>query len=140
FYGQSWISPAAQLVHDQLTAACVTIRRCPLWANGGRVRCTQYVRFGSKADMCAAKLDVRFTPESDIKCDIVEGPLWPQSGHRIDYFRSASKAATCGKIPPISANLPGSVSTSIEPPCCLTTASLRAPVGARACPISLARP
>jgi hypothetical protein len=28
------------------------------------------VRFGSKADMCVAKGDVRFTPESDTKCDI----------------------------------------------------------------------
>src|SRR5262249_13683187 len=34
------------------------------------------VRFGSKADMCAAKRNVRFTPESDIKCDITECPLW----------------------------------------------------------------
>jgi len=30
------------------------------------------VRFGSKADMCSAQANVRFTPESDIKCDIVE--------------------------------------------------------------------
>jgi len=29
-----------------------------------------HIRFGSKADMCAAKGHVRFTPESDIKCDI----------------------------------------------------------------------
>jgi hypothetical protein len=28
------------------------------------------VRFGSKADISAAKSHVRFTPESDIKCDI----------------------------------------------------------------------
>src|SRR5262245_65198551 len=28
------------------------------------------VCFGSKADMCAAKSHVRFTPESDIKCDV----------------------------------------------------------------------
>jgi hypothetical protein len=26
------------------------------------------VRFGSKADMCAAKGHVRFTPKSDIEC------------------------------------------------------------------------
>jgi len=26
------------------------------------------VRFGSKADMCGATRDVRFTPESDIEC------------------------------------------------------------------------
>ena len=29
-----------------------------------------HVRFGSKADMCGATSHVRFTPESDIKCDI----------------------------------------------------------------------
>src|SRR5262249_52310526 len=28
------------------------------------------VRFGSKADICNAKRHVRFTPESNIKCDI----------------------------------------------------------------------
>ena len=33
------------------------------------------VRFGSKADMCSARAYVRFTPESDIKCDIMECPL-----------------------------------------------------------------
>src|SRR5215475_5015678 len=38
------------------------------------------VRFGSKADICSAKPHVRFTPESDIKCDIVECPLWAKSG------------------------------------------------------------
>ena len=26
------------------------------------------VRFGSKADMCGAQVDVRFTPESDAEC------------------------------------------------------------------------
>ena len=31
-----------------------------------------HVRFGSKADMCGAEGDVRFTPNSDIKCDIME--------------------------------------------------------------------
>jgi len=31
---------------------------------------TADVRFGSKADMCSALAHVRFTPESDIKCDI----------------------------------------------------------------------
>src|SRR5262249_9718357 len=29
-----------------------------------------HVRFGSKADICSAKGHVRFTPNSDIKCDI----------------------------------------------------------------------
>jgi hypothetical protein len=39
------------------------------------------VRFGSKADMCGALPHVRFAPESDIKCDIVECPLWAKSRH-----------------------------------------------------------
>jgi len=56
-------------------------------ARPGHVRqtthCTVHVRFGSKADMCAAKWHVRFTPESDIKCDIVECPLWANSGLRL---------------------------------------------------------
>jgi hypothetical protein len=39
------------------------------------------VRFGSKADMCNAQAHVRFTPESDIKCDIWGCPLWAKSGH-----------------------------------------------------------
>src|SRR5262245_41291453 len=40
------------------------------------------VRFGSEADTCNANRDVRFAPESDIKCDIIECPLWARSGHR----------------------------------------------------------
>src|SRR5262249_25604054 len=32
-----------------------------------------------KADMCSAKRHVRFTPNSDIKCDTVECPLWPEA-------------------------------------------------------------
>src|SRR5262249_50470186 len=39
------------------------------------------VRFGSKADMCSAKRHVRFAPESDIKCDTGECPLWAPSRH-----------------------------------------------------------
>src|SRR5262245_33405082 len=31
--------------------------------------------------MCSAQAHVCFTPESDIKCDIVECPLWAKSGH-----------------------------------------------------------
>ena len=39
------------------------------------------VCFGSKADICSAKQHVRFTPNSDIKCDTGECPLWANSGH-----------------------------------------------------------
>ena len=41
-----------------------------------------HVRFGSKADMCAAKRHVRFTPESGhVQCNY-GCPLSPNSGHR----------------------------------------------------------
>jgi hypothetical protein len=42
------------------------------------VKALRNVRFGSKADMCSAQAHVRFTPESDIKCDLVECPLLGQ--------------------------------------------------------------
>src|SRR5262245_53967286 len=38
------------------------------------------IRFGSKADICSAKGHVRFTPESDTKCDMIECPLWAKCG------------------------------------------------------------
>ena len=68
------------------------------------------VRFGSKADMCAAKCHVRFTPNSDRKSEIPQKamsalppesrhvqctspcPLWANSGHNetlFDHFISA---------------------------------------------------
>jgi hypothetical protein len=61
-----------------------------------------------KADMCGATADVRFGPIADIGDD---------------HERSGSNAATRGKITLISVNSPGCVSTSIEPPCCLTMMS-----------------
>src|SRR5215475_11844237 len=44
------------------------------------------VRYGSKADMCGAQQHVRFTPESDIKCDTGECRLWAKSGHLADLI------------------------------------------------------
>ena len=61
-----------------------------------------------KADICSALAHVRFGPIADIQ-------------HI--YDRSGSSAATRGKITLISVNSPGCVSTSIEPPCCLTMIS-----------------
>jgi hypothetical protein len=41
-------------------------------------------------------LFVRFTPKSGhVRCNEV-CPLWAKSGHRVDYVRSGSKAATRG--------------------------------------------
>jgi hypothetical protein len=57
-----------------------------------------------KADICAAKTNVRFGPKADIKDD---------------YDRSGSNAAARGRMILISVNPPGCVSTSIDPPCCL---------------------
>jgi hypothetical protein len=49
-----------------LQSAAAAFERVPGWR-----RCTERnVRFGSKADIRTAKTDVRFPPESDIKCDI----------------------------------------------------------------------
>src|SRR5262245_17524020 len=77
----------------------------------------------SKTDILRSDSDVRFTPESGhVQCK--QGcPLWAKSGHRDDYERSGSNAAARGKITLISVNSPGSVSTSIEPPCCFTMMS-----------------
>src|SRR5262249_29053731 len=56
-----------------------------------------------KAEICGAKRNVRYGPEVDI---------------RDDYERSGGNAAAArGKITLISVNSPGSVSTSVEPPC-----------------------
>src|SRR5262249_5912415 len=52
------------------------------------------VRFGSKADICSAQRHVRFTPESDIRCDMVECPLWAKSGHwRLSKLKAAPLAS-----------------------------------------------
>src|SRR5262249_61245102 len=53
-----------------------------------------YVRFGSKADICSAQAHVLFTPESDIKRDIWECPLWANSGHTLDYSITSSARAS----------------------------------------------
>ena len=64
-----------------------------------------------KADMCGATRDVRFVPIADIRAS---------EDHAFDSER---KAAARGKIILISVNSPDKVSTSIDPPCCLTMMS-----------------
>src|SRR5262249_39000378 len=81
------------------------------------------VRYGSKADICSAKRHVRSTPKSGHMHCTSACPLWANSGHRNNYGRLGSNAATRGKITLISVNSPGCVSTSIEPPCCFTMMS-----------------
>jgi len=51
-------------------------------SKGDMCDATKDVRSGSKADICNAKRHVRFTRESDIKCDMIECPLWANSGRR----------------------------------------------------------
>jgi hypothetical protein len=53
-------------------------------ATGGQItgRLARKVRFGSKADMAASDLDVRFTPESGHVRRNVGCPLRANSGHR----------------------------------------------------------
>src|SRR5262249_5482273 len=56
------------------------------------------VRFGSKADICSAPTHVRFAPESDIKCNIMECPL-PKADRRwTTLTRSAVLAGACDSI------------------------------------------
>src|SRR5215475_9242521 len=50
-------------------AAVAICRRLPPRCASQKNR-TFNVRFGSKADSCSATRHVRFTPESEIKCDI----------------------------------------------------------------------
>jgi hypothetical protein len=58
------------------------------------------VRFGSKADMCAAKGHVRFTPESGhVRCSY-RGPLWAKSGHR---SAACLFPLLCGQLPLLDA-------------------------------------
>src|SRR5262249_17714882 len=113
-----------------------TSHRINFYTYSGRVD----VRFGSKADMCVAKSDVRFTPNSDRESGIpanVTSALPPKAdmcsalvhvcfGPKADIGTIAGvqvKAATRGKVTVISVNSPGCVSTSIEPPCCFTMMS-----------------
>ena len=50
---------------------------------------SRHVRFGSKADMCSAQADVRFTPKSGhVQCTSV-CPLCAKSGHW-SLFRQGS--------------------------------------------------
>ena len=70
---------------------------------------SHYVRFGSRADICAAKSPVRFTPESDIECVSLDVRYLPIADIGIDHELSVSSAATRGRITLISVNSPGSV-------------------------------
>jgi hypothetical protein len=63
-----------------------------------------------KADMCAAPADVCYGPIADIGLSACLRGL-------------QTKAAARGRIIVISVNSPGCVTTSIEPPCCLTMMS-----------------
>ena len=123
--------PLVRSVPEMLRLANVA-RQCPLWVISRHFAvqspCPLYprkrtcaVQLGMSAlchiaDMCGAKRHVRFTPESDIKYGI-----W---NARLGRARILSnKRGSARQITVISVNLPGCVSTSIEPPCCLTMMS-----------------
>jgi hypothetical protein len=61
--------------------------------------------------MCSALADIRFVPIVDILAS---------EDHAFDSER---KAAARGKMILNSVNSPGCVSTSVDPPCCLTMMS-----------------
>src|SRR5262245_21372421 len=67
------------------------IERLSLWPDVGRVHRGANGRFGSKADMYAAKRHVSFTPKSDIKCDIWNVRYGPKAD--IPAIRSAYQRA-----------------------------------------------
>src|SRR5262245_5581668 len=63
-------SPLFQYFSDSLDTGrqgCLLRRQCSLWVISGHLH--------------LQKLHVRFTPESDIKCDTGKCPLWAKSGH-----------------------------------------------------------
>jgi hypothetical protein len=55
-----------QIIHGTLPASSNRYCASSVWSNEGDVG---NVRFGSKADICAAKRHVRFTPDSDRKSE-----------------------------------------------------------------------
>ena len=63
--------------------------------------CRVNVRFGSKADMCSALGDVRFTPESGHVHRNGPCPLGAKSGHRAYSITSSARFCTdCGTVMP----------------------------------------
>ena len=60
-----------------------------------------YVRFGSKADMCAAKRHVSFTPNSDIDCvfpHVRFGPIADtQDCNEAPPFRNSNEHSSAGQ-------------------------------------------
>jgi hypothetical protein len=42
------------------------------------------VRSGSSADIAVSICDVRFAPESGLKSDVAQLPIWATNGHRSD--------------------------------------------------------
>jgi hypothetical protein len=64
---------------------------CMLECFGGvKERC---LRFGPLADVCAAKSDFRFTPQSGHARCIRSCPLWANSGHREQHPRQQKNPA-----------------------------------------------
>ena len=80
------------------------------------VKYQAHVRFGSLADMCVAKTYVRFTPESDIKCDIWKCPLQKRTSRAVTGY-SCELSNDEFRIGPRFSELdrPGEATGSIEP-------------------------
>jgi len=60
--------------------------------------------------MCSAKRDVRFTPESDIKCDIAECPLYPESVELRTMLQCSSKGEIAMITAVVTFRLPPEIS------------------------------
>jgi hypothetical protein len=85
------------------------------------------VRFRSLTDICTAIGHVRFAPNSDRKSGHQRKRrcLKPitKHNHQACAVGSVGNAPERGNVILISVNSPGVVSTSIDPPCCLTMMS-----------------
>src|SRR5215471_19346978 len=67
-----------------------------------------HVCFGSQADICTAPAHVRFTPKSDIKCDMIECPLWANSGHcGLDFPTVVGPMKQCLTLPSATEQIAG---------------------------------
>ena len=79
--------------------------------------------FRVKSVVLGALADVLFTPKAGIRTDEIDVRYVPLATKVRCSKNPVYLDGTRGKITLNSANSPGTVSTSIEPPCCLTMMS-----------------
>src|SRR5262245_5352732 len=93
------------------------------FAESGLCAATDYVRFGSKADICSAQAHVRFTPNSNRESEfpqkaIPEGlisPQLPRDSHLRSYRLSTLLLALLRNAPAIPTMIANSTNSKINP-------------------------